>query len=107
MKSTAYADIIGTGSRAYATSDSSSGDTWVTARAYGTDTSSTGSMWSTQQPVQSADTKTWINSKGQFVTVINHKQQNRQYEPSPTYKSAKKMANKREPASTGTKLNTG
>ncbi|KAG6367809.1 hypothetical protein INS49_002004 [Diaporthe citri] len=55
---------------------------------YETD-SSTGSMWSTQQPVQSPDTKTKINNKGQFVTVINHKQQNRQDEPSPTYKSAK------------------
>lgn len=54
---------------------------------YETD-SSTGSMWSTQQAVQTVDTKTKINNKGQFVTVINHKQQNRQEEPSPTYKSA-------------------
>lgn len=55
---------------------------------YETD-SSTGSMWSTQQPAQSIDTKTKINNKGQFVTVINHGQKNRQDEPSPTYKSAK------------------
>lgn len=51
--------------------------------------SSTGSMWSTQQPVQSADNKTKINNKGQFVTVISHSQQNRQDEPSPSYKSKK------------------
>ncbi|KAK7737665.1 hypothetical protein SLS63_002794 [Diaporthe eres] len=37
----------------------------------------------------SIDTKTKINNKGQFVTVINHGQKNRQDEPSPTYKSAK------------------
>ena len=37
----------------------------------------------------SAETKFKINSMGQFVTVINHKQQNRQDEPSPTYKSVK------------------
>ncbi|KAG8167431.1 hypothetical protein KVR01_003120 [Diaporthe batatas] len=60
---------------------------------YETDSSS-GSMWSTQQPAQSADTKTKINSKGQFVTVINHKQQNHQNEPSPTYKSAKTYGKK-------------
>lgn len=48
-----------------------------------------GSIWSSQQPVQSAETKFKINSMGQFVTVINHKQQNRQDEPSPTYKSVK------------------
>lgn len=60
---------------------------------YETDSSS-GSMWSTQQPARSADTKTKINSKGQFVTVINHKQQNPQNEPSPTYKSAKTYGKK-------------
>ncbi|KAL1850115.1 hypothetical protein Daus18300_013043 [Diaporthe australafricana] len=58
---------------------------------YETD-SSTGSMWSTQQQTQSADTKTTINNKGQFVTVINHRQQNRQEEPSPTYKAAQTYA---------------
>lgn len=46
-------------------------------------------MWSAQQPAQAANTKTKINNKGQFVTVINHQQQNRQSEPSPSYKSAK------------------
>lgn len=48
--------------------------------------SSTGSMWSTQQPIQNFDTKTKINSKGQFVTVINNKQSNRSDEPPPRSK---------------------
>lgn len=60
---------------------------------YETDSSS-GSMWSTQQPVQSANTRTKINNKGQFVTVINHNEYNRQDEPSPTYKSAKTYGKK-------------
>lgn len=54
--------------------------------------SSSGNMWSTQQPVQSTDTKTKINKKGQFVTVVNSKQQNRQDEPSLShaYKSGRR-----------------
>ncbi|POS70547.1 hypothetical protein DHEL01_v211060 [Diaporthe helianthi] len=60
----------------------------ICSTGYETDSSS-GSMWSAQQPAQAANTKTKINNKGQFVTVINHQQQNRQSEPSPSYKSAK------------------
>lgn len=75
VKRTAPADINGIGS-------TGSDTTFHTA-------SSGGSAWSTDQRVQSADTWTKVNSKGQFVTVTNHRQRNDHDDPAPTYKSFK------------------
>ncbi|ROV95922.1 hypothetical protein VSDG_05123 [Cytospora chrysosperma] len=60
----------------------------VSAISTGSDTdSSSDSMWSTQ-PNQGVDPKTKVNSKGQVVTVYNHRQGSTTKEPTPSYESA-------------------